>query len=357
MSTLTDLTYRCVSYPAFEPDQAWLRQMLLFADEVYRIIPRHNTKDDSDELKRLIELTDGAVKTCDPYAFVDIEPAQAKLFGKALDQPSLLRVAESKKRIIEIGVLGSVEVKDWEFLHVEKIGRSVRQELTSRKMLWDSPLHNDWQLVPRGVGNLVVGMLADKIAERRGFDAVTDQPMAFALNGLNQCIGRGGRNLEGVIASAVAKAHVPAEIGLLTTKKYVELRKRHSDVRREYAQMVRELKDIQRMNSSMSAAELRSRVDGIVEHVGVEMGKFKDSKAGSKFHEWVPFVVTSLVPIAATLAFGPLPGAATGLFSFGINAISKASKKTAQFRHPKVLQTLCAVKSATARAAVRKLSV
>jgi replication-associated recombination protein RarA len=40
MKTTTDLRYRCISYPEFEPNHTWLRKMLLFVDEVHRIVPR-----------------------------------------------------------------------------------------------------------------------------------------------------------------------------------------------------------------------------------------------------------------------------------------------------------------------------
>lgn len=356
MNMLTDLTYRCVSYPDFEPNHTWLRQMLLFVDEIYRIVPTRHPLDDSDDLKRLIELSDGAIQTCEPSPYIEITPNQARLFGTALDQPRFLRVAQSKKMVFIIGPGGEQEVRDWEFLHVDKLGSAVRRALGKRDMLRWSP-HDEWQLVPRGVGNLVVGMLADKVAERRGFDAVTDQPLAFALNSLNQCSDRQSQKIEGIIASTVASVHVPKDIALLTTKQYVELRKRHSKVRSEFAKMVRELKEAQRMSASLSPADFRDRLDGIVEHVGSEVKRFRDSKAASKFNEWVPFALTSLVPIAATLAFGSLPGVAAGVFSFSVNTIAKLTKKTAQFSYPKVMQTLCAVDAVAANAAVRSLAL
>lgn len=355
MSLLTDLTYRCVSYPDFEPNHTWLRQMLLFVDEIYRIVPTHYPLEDSDELKQLIELTNTAIQTCEPTPYIEINNDEAVTFGSALNQPKFMRVAESNKMVFIIGPGGEQEVRDWEFLHVDKIGSGVRRELRKREMLRQST-HDHWQLVPRGVGNLVVGMLADKVAQRRGFDAVTDQPLAFALNSLNQCSDRHAQSIEGIIASTVASVHVPKDIALLTTKQYVELRKRHSKVRSEFARMVRELKEVQRISASLSPTDFRDRLDGIVEHVGSEMKRFRDSKSASKFNEWVPFALTSLVPIAATLAFGPLPGVAAGVFTFSVNTIAKLTKKTAQFSYPKVMQTLCAVDDAAANAAVRSLA-
>lgn len=354
MSILTGLTYRCVCYPDFEPNHTWLRQMLLFVDEIHRIVPKHYSLDDSDNLKSLIELTGNAIQICEPSPYIEITDSQASTFGRALDQPRFTRVAQSKKMVYIIRPGGEQEVRDWEFLHVKKIGHGVWQELVNRKMLRDSQ-NDHWQLVPRGVGSLVVGMLADKAAARLGFDAVTDQPLAFALNSLNQCSDKQGQCIEGIIASTVASVYVPRDIALLTTKQYVELRKRHSKVRSEFAKMIRDLKEVQRMSADMSPADFRDRLDGIIEHVGSEVKRFRDSKAASKFNEWVPFALTSLFPIAATLTLGPLPGVAAGVFSFSVNTIAKLTKKSAQFSYPKVLQTFCAADDASAKAAVRRL--
>ena len=356
MNNLTDLTYRCVSYPDFEPNHTWLRQMLLFVDEVYRIVPVDHPLKDSDDLRRLIELTDGAVRTCEPTPYIEINKEQAQTFGKALEQPNFINTANSKEMTFTISPDGTFAAPGWGFLHVAKIGPEVDRELRSRKMLRPSPLQDYWQMVPRGVENLVLGMLADQVAQKRGFDAVTDQPLAFALNSLNQCSDTSSPLIEGIIASTVASVHVPKDIGLLSVEEYVELRKRHADVRSEFAKMVRELKDGQRMNQGMSPIDFRDKLDGIVEHVGSEVKRFRDSKAASKFNEWVPFTLTNLVPIAATLKFGILPGIVTGVFSFAINAIAKLAKKTTQFSYPKVLQTLCAVDDAAGKAALRKLT-
>lgn len=349
------MKYRCISYPAFEPNHTWLRQVLLFVDEVHRIVPAMEKLDDSDDLKRLMEYCEDAVLRCAPEHYVEIPPQLAGLFGKALDQPKFRRTAEKKTMKILVGPTGSVEVMEWEFLHIEKIGRRVRHELESRGMFRKSPVDTNWKLVPRGAGGLVLSMLADQIARDKGFDAITDQPMAFALNSLHECGDRASAIAEGVIASAVATVHVPRDISLLPAKEYAELRRRHSDVRGEFARMVRELKDGHRLDRIASPAEYRSRLDEIVEDVGEQVRKFRGSKAATKINDWVPMLLTSIVPVAATFVFGPLPGIATGLFGLGVNSFAKLTKKSAQFSYPKVLQTLCASDEAAARAAIKRL--
>jgi hypothetical protein len=140
-------------------------------------------------------------------------------------------------------------------------------------------------------------MLADQIAQAKGFDAVTDQPLAFALNSLHECGDRMSALAEGVIASAIATVHVPRDIALINVKKYAELRKRHEGVRTEFGRMVRELKNSQRLDRIASPAEFRRRLDDIVEDIGGQVKKFRQSKAASRVNDWVPMILTSLVPV------------------------------------------------------------
>jgi hypothetical protein len=86
-------------------------------------------------------------------------------------------------------------------------------------------------------------MIANQIAQRQGLDAVTDKPLAFALNELHGCASPDSALVEGIIASTIVSFHVPKAIGLISAKQYAELRKSYAGVRQEFATLVRELKD------------------------------------------------------------------------------------------------------------------
>ena len=350
------MKYRCVSYPGFEPDHTWLRQVLLFVDEVYRIVPPREKLDDSEGLKRLMDACPGAVLRCSPENYINITEAQSEIFGRALDQPQFTRVVNSNKMIVYVGPAGETQVRGWEFLHVEKIGHGVGAQLERRDMIRPSVGDPHWKLVPRGVGGLVLSMVADQIAKDRGFDAITDEPLAFALNSLRQCAATDSPRLEGVIASAVATMQVPRDISLVPAKQYAELRERYTDVRSEFARMVRAFKQDARLDRIANPIEFRKQLDQMAQDVGKEMERFRRTKVASKFNDWAPLVMTSLFPVAVTCAFGPVPGAITGAFSFAVNAVAKFTKPKRQFAYPKVLQTLCAANDLAARAAVRALA-
>jgi len=350
------MKYRCVSYPNFEPNHTWLRQVLLLVDEVHRIIPAKEPDQDSDDLKRLMECCEGAVHRCSPQGYVDIPQELARLFGKALDQPQFAKPATAKKIRSLLHTDGRVEVFGWEYLHVDKIGAGVRQELEKRNMLRNLTGDGNWPSVPRGVGDLVVGMVADQIALKKGFDAMTDHPLAFALNALYACAGQGSAHEEGIVASMIASVHVPRQIALLSPKDYGELRRRYAGARCEFARLARELKNDARLDRISDPGEFRRRIDEISEYINAEMRKYRQSKAATKFNDWIPLFLTTLVPVAATCVFGPVPGLLTGGFTFTVNTVAKLTKKTNQFRYPKVLETLCGASDFAWQKEVRALS-
>jgi hypothetical protein len=316
--------------------------MLLFVDEIHRIVPPNETLEDSDDLKRLMEHCHGAVKRCAPQHYVEISPELAILFGKALDNPKFTELAKTNGLTIVIDN-GKESVKGWEFLHAEKIGNHVHNELMKRCMLRDYAGGSNWQLVPRGVGSLVLSMVANHIAQDKGFDAITDQPLGFVLNSLNECTGRDALNLEGIVASAVATVHVPRAISHISAKEYAELRESYSDARSEFASLTRELKESARLDRIHDPRDFRCRIDDITSSVGDEMAKFRRTQCANKFNDWIPFMMTTIFPVAVGFAFGAVPGLVTAGFSLAVNSAAKLTKKSTQFRHPKVLQTLCSL--------------
>jgi hypothetical protein len=229
-----DLTYRCVSYPHFEPDHTWLRKMLLFVDEIHRIVPRAHKLSDSDELKALNDMTGEAVKVCQADPYIRLSQSQQAHFTTALDRLLKAPGGKAVKPRVTVGAKGIKRVPGWERLHMDKMYPSTRQLLLDRNLLFRAA-DEHWYYAPKEVGNLVVGMLATNAAQHRGFDAVTDQPLACALNNMYQLDTSGTPTVEGAIASAVASVHVPDVIAKLSIREYVELRKQHGAVRAEYA--------------------------------------------------------------------------------------------------------------------------
>ena len=60
------MTHSVLYYPDFEPPQQWLRSVLLFVDEIQRIIPSDAEHVDTSQTQRLIDAMPNAFRTIQP---------------------------------------------------------------------------------------------------------------------------------------------------------------------------------------------------------------------------------------------------------------------------------------------------
>src|ERR1700691_1329324 len=104
--------------------------------------------------------------------------------------------------------------------HAAAVRHSGRGFLKAEKTIW----RNLDLIVPRGKsGELILSCIAANISRRTGFDAITDKPIPFALNALNN-LGLGPKQdsgaPEGALLSSLASLLVPAEISSLNSAEY-----------------------------------------------------------------------------------------------------------------------------------------
>jgi hypothetical protein len=208
-----------------------------------------------------------------------------------------------------------------------------------------------------GVSGLVVGMIASRIAENKGFDAITDNSLAYAINGISGCTGNTGAILDGCVGNAIATFHVPETISLLSAREYAELRARHEGVRTEFSRVVRDYRETARLDRITNGIELARKLDEISQSVGDEMEKFRASKYARSLSGWVPFTLASVIPVALGAVTSGLPGSIGGAaFSFVVRAAARIGDASKQLKYPRVLQTLCAAEDAAGMAEIRDLS-
>src|ERR1039458_3891434 len=223
--------YGVLYYPNFEPNQRWLRSVLLFVDEVRRIIPASANHSDSPRARELADAIPGCLQTVSPIPddtwfddlnFVRLEKALEQIKGENGDSPS-------KELSLIFDQTGHVRVKGNVWLSNAKLERRVRDLLMKHDLAVDlSPIlgsaPSGYSLsANREAADLIVSYVADRIAKRTGFDTMTDQPLAFMVHALDALgvsdLGR-AREAEGALASAVAQVVVPAEVEHLSLNDY-----------------------------------------------------------------------------------------------------------------------------------------
>lgn len=79
-------------------------------------------------------------------------------------------------------------------------------------------------------------------------------------------------------------------------------------------------------------------------------GRFADANAAN-----IEDYLRELVDLAATYAFGRIPGGVATAFTLVVNSVATLTKKNSQFSYPKVLQTLCAANAIAAEAAIQRI--
>lgn len=353
------MPYSLVSYPRFQPDPVWLRQILLLADHIYRIVPKQITVRDTVELLEIQQHCGAPVKTYSTNLNLNPTPSELAMLNFALNQPCFKRIAKKGELSYPIGDKGRVsEPSEWENLHMAKIPTDVLRELERRNMIAESPRQQPWYLVPKGVGSLVVGMLANRIARQYGHDAVTDEPFPFAINTMSNTRYTDPAPQRGEVLMAIARAAIPGNIDTLPIKKYAQLRNSYADVRIQFASLVEQLRETHRLDNMTDAIQIRNKLAEISKDIRKDMKQYRKTRFAKRFRTWVPLSVGAIISAAFLVSCPPLAGGfATLGFGFALAAAG-------EFRKPddppnkKVLQLLCAADDAvpkTGIAAIRKL--
>jgi hypothetical protein len=223
-------------------------------------------------------------------------------------------------------------------------------------MIRPSVLPEDqWRLVPRGVGGLILSMLADSIARQKGFDAITDHPLAFALNGLYEVSDKSSAIIDGTIASALLSVQVPKSINLLSVNEYSELRECYAGSRVAFSNLVTEIRTTARFERIASKKEFRARLDDVIENFEKEFSEFKKTKKANKVNEWTTLNLRYVLPVMITYIFGPVWGGITAGVGLGVQSLEKLLKKGDNFYHPRVLQALASTQNRTFTAELKQL--
>lgn len=221
-------------HPKFEPKENWLRAMLLFYETVHSIIPEDADYTPSLGITALREKVQEAFVPLSPtkedlaydwdsyYALLDVlrELSPDHGEGKGRMQARL----QWPQGVPSLDLGRSVRV------HTDKMADMLAHDLINLKLAerMDDP---EWLRVDERVADLVLSMLADRMAKRRPELIYTssDQEQSFAVAAKSEFDhGRSWRP-EAVLASAILTAEIPAGLADLTLDRYLDVRKRYQD--------------------------------------------------------------------------------------------------------------------------------
>ena len=261
--------YSLLYYPGFHPDAIWLRRVFLLADNLTRIVPIDVQTGDPDNLLALQDCIPGCLQSISPEAHdVAIEehdmPRLAKAFAfLARSHPERLNKRVEIKMVIS--QIGSLSVLGYVFLHHAKVSPAIHEELRRNKLIVDGfdGLLEGFLVVDQNASNLILSSIAENISRRIGLDAITDEPIPFALNALNnlgvkQAIVSGAA--EGALLSSLASVLIPLEVATLSPRDYRNLREAYGSMRMAFKELTAELTRINRLNRIEDPKFLRDQV-------------------------------------------------------------------------------------------------
>jgi hypothetical protein len=168
-------------------------------------------------------------------------------------------------------------------------------------------LSREFLIVKGEASNLILSLLADRVARDNGFDSVTSYPLDYsllALNGMGATRFSGsvpGGHADRLLASVVIKLQIPGIRADITLAEYREIRKDYSDLREPFARLVKEQLASGRLSEITDAGSLENLLREATADFSAKLKNIQHRSRYAFLKRWVPFTVLSLLGIAAAL--------------------------------------------------------
>lgn len=309
----------------------------MLADDVVRIVPQDVDAADPDELLELQDSVPGCLRAMSPEEpDVAIETDDMPRLAKAFAVLARSRRRHSKKKIaIEISRSGSISIVGHVFLHHAKVSRAIHEELRRHGLLIEG-LSDELRrnglsgakgflVVDEDASNLILSGIAGNISRRTGLDAITDKPIPFALNALNNLgLARPltSEPAEGALLSSLTSLLIPSDVATFKPDEYRNLRESYVEVRNAFKGLTAELARINRLNRIEDPKIFGEQVEATAREFLQQYQAFRKSRYARGFKKWTPLYVGGLLSAVMTVV---APHVALGIAgaSVGIQVIQK----------------------------------
>jgi hypothetical protein len=167
--------------------------------------------------------------------------------------------------------------------------------------------------------------LASRIASRLGVDAITDQPMPFAvaaLRGIPQQTSDDGA-AEGALLSAVATLMIPVSVAKIPPQRYLEIRESFAEIREAFKAVTTELAARHRLKRVEDAEEFGRRVDAVARDFARQYREYRKSRYARQIRSWAPMCLGNIL-LVPTAFVSPITAAGLTVASFAIQVIEKS---------------------------------
>jgi len=170
-------------------------------------------------------------------------------------------------------------------------------------------------VVQEAASDLILSAIAENISRRTGLDAITDKPIPFALNGLNNLgvteIVPGGA--EGALLTSLVSVLIPAEVALLDVRKYRDLRESYVSIRGAFKELTANLARINRLDRIQDPKTLSDQVRVASQDFVTQYVNFRKSTYARNFKRWAPLYIGGVLAVVGTLVSPPVAAGVAGV--------------------------------------------
>lgn len=329
-----DLNNRPVLYyPDFAPPIDWLRSFLLFYPKVARIVPEEGIDDDID-LRLFRESFPDAVEDIPATKhMIELDDLQLSRLDRALAEIS----TPVDSFTVSFGSNNETEFPGYVFLHRSKVSSAVEELLLKhdlmpefyQTMAYAVGASDKFLVVKDEAANLILSLLADRVARDRGLDSVTSDPLNYSLLAVNG-LGIGslsggvpGTRVEKVLASAVIQAQIPQGLPQMSIERYRNLREEFLRLREPLEHFMSSKVQLQQLDRISNAATLADEIHDSAERCSQAIDEVRARVQKGTIKHWIPFSLLSVIGVVSAVAVDPLVGLSLSSVSILVGAIDK----------------------------------
>lgn len=306
--------FEVLYYPNLEPSKKWIRSYLLFFDTVCSIIPRDDGINLSESTWELLDEIPNSFRPISPSkSDIRIKPANFGRLRKAFEQINNTEGNTINDRVTIDYSFDTMNYYGATLLHNDKISGSIFRLLEeyhfihrNSQEICDSIGANNFYVVNKTAADLIVSLIADKIASSQGFNTITDQSLSFTINSLNFFNPRSDSrslNLIGdsrsLLSYSLTNCVVPQNIENLSIEDYVQIHDKYKEIHELFQGVISDLNNQHKLEYITDRFTLETKVNEITQEFNSEIEELKKSSMMSKIKKWCPIGIGGLSVISA----------------------------------------------------------
>jgi hypothetical protein len=346
--------YSTIYHPRFEPEENWLRAMLLFYDTVHSIVPEGAGYQATPRIARLQDKVSNAFLPLSPNK-EDREVFSEEggwyryhaltAFLDELDQEGASAERVSAPYYVKNGVV-HLTLDHAVAVHYDKLGQMFIDELTARNLalVVEKPVgpttsatsqatgthrSTQWLYVDKRIATLSLSLLAERMREHRSEIKHTssDEALCFGVAAKTEMKREEHRtrwNTQARLATAIVKAQVPDALDELSLDDYLEIRKRYEEYRDTFHLAVAEIETLHLDRTFTTERELEAAIEGQLTDFSAGIEKIKARTQTKRIKKWSAITLQRIIPVIGAVVgthFG-MPVLATGaggVFSYALD--------------------------------------